>query len=476
MKKLFALILVICMVFGLVACTKPADKNPTTAPTTGTTPTTGEVSFKGKTLQIWGIGTEESYTDYETFGKGNYLWMMKAAIDEWATLNGVTIKYHGAYNQNQILAAMQSGEKPDIIFQTNNFPAVANYGIVQAWTEEEYNTLVELTGDKQYLDVMNYKTKSYGFVYPWSGNMMLYFNKSMFERYDVKSPLEYFNEGNWNWDAFVTCMKAMTKDLDADGTSDTYGLNGDSWGRFVRPNHLDDKGAIVNTIDYPWIQEYFQIKYNAHAVDFVTCTGGSKITTNVTFPMWAMQISDCEPYNYEHMFQTISNGDELMVVPVPKWTGDNGEEKAWLAWTQSCGHLAASCDEREAAFDLLCYLLKCGKKYISDFSLGAVKCDYAGIQGSSELSKKWKEAFAKVVEDRKAAIEETPNYDAAHIAKINEYFAKIDEWYAGSSFTGVTNLLTFKEITTMPPASSIPAIREKYQAELDKYNDLYVFE
>jgi len=86
-------------------------------------------------------------------------------------------------------------------------------------------------------------------------------------------------------------------------------------------------------------------------------------------------------------------------------------------------------------------------------------------------------AFAKVIEDRKAGIEAMEGfYDAQHMVKVNEYFAKIDEWYAGSSFTGVTNLLTFKEITTMPPASSIPAIREKYQAELDKYNDLYVFE
>ena len=471
MKKILALVLVLCMVLGLVACTKPADQDPEIT----TTPTTGETSFAGKTLQIWGKGTDSSYTDYEAFGKGNYLWMMKAAIVEWAEMNGVTVKFCGAYNQNAILAAMASGEKPDIIFQTNNFPVVANYGIVQAWTEEEYNTLVELTGDKQYMDMLNYKGKSYGFVYPWSGNMMLYFNKSMFERYDVKSPLDYFNEGTWNWDNFQKCLKAMTRDLDGDGTSDTYGMNNDSWGAMVNPNRMDEQGRVLNTIDDPWIQDFFGIKYNAFSIDKSSCPGGIKIQSNVTYPMWAMQMSDCEPYNYEHMFQVLPNGDEIMVVPLPKWTGADGAEKEWLKWTQSAGHIAASCDEREAAFDLICYLIKCGMKYISDFSLGTVKCDYAGIQGTSDLSKQWKEAFAKVIEDRQAGIKELEHYDAAHQAKVNAYFAEIDEWYAYAAYGGITNLLSYAEITKMPPASSIPAIREKYQASLDKYNELYVF-
>ena len=151
MKKLLALVLVLCLVVGLVACTKPAEQNPTT-PTT--TPTTGETSFKGKTLQIWGNGTETSYTNFDSFGKGNYIWMMRAAIDEWAHINGVTIKYAGSYNQNAILSAMASGEKPDIIFQTENFPVVANYGIVSAWTDEEYKTLTEIAGNSKYMDML----------------------------------------------------------------------------------------------------------------------------------------------------------------------------------------------------------------------------------------------------------------------------------------------------------------------------------
>ena len=49
-------------------------------------------------------------------------------------------------------------------------------------------------------------------------------------------------------------------------------------------------------------------------------------------------------------------------------------------------------------------------------------------------------------------------------------------WYVGGTYTGITVLTSYKELTQMPPASSIPAIKEKYQSQLDKYNDLYIFD
>ena len=471
MKKILALVLVLCLVLGLVACSKPVEQEPEIT----TAPTTGETSFAGKTLEVYGKAATNSYTDYSAFGKGSYSWMMRAAMDEWAAMNGVTIKYCGDYTQNVILAAMASGEKPDIIIQVNNFPTVANYGIVQAWTEEEYNTLAEIIGNKQYLDMMEYKTKSYGLVLPWTGTMMMYFNQSMFERYDVKSPLEYFNEGTWTWENFEKMLKEMTRDLDGDGTTDTYGTVSATWTRFLNPMTMDDAGRVLNLIDEPYMYDYFQMKYNSYAVDMTT-GGSGLIQNNVTYPMAATQLSDCEPYNFEHVFQYISNGDALIAVPAPEWTSSDGKTQTWRQLTQSCVHLAASCDEREAAFDLICYLVKCGLKYISDYSLGAIKCDYAGIQGTSDLSKQWKEAFTKVVEDRKIAVKELEIYDEAHMTKINDYFNSITGWHAFTTYGGITSLLGYAEWTKMPPASAIPAVKEKYQAALDKYNELYVFE
>jgi hypothetical protein len=193
--------------------------------------------------------------------------------------------------------------------------------------------------------------------------------------------------------------------------------------------------------------------------------------------MAAMQISDCEPYNFEHMFKYLKNGDAVVAVPAPEWEGEDGKRQTWRQLTQSCAHIASSCDEREAAFDLLVYLMKCGLKYMSDFSYGSVKCDYAGIQGTSELSKQWKAAFAEQMKERDEKLTTLEGlYDADHMTKVMDYYNKISGWHAFTTYGGITSLLGYSEITKMPPASSIPAVKEKHQAALDKYNDLYVFE
>ena len=322
---------------------------------------------------------------------------------------------------------------------------------------------------------MNYKTESHGFVYPWTGTMMLYYNKTMFENYGVKTPKEYFMEGTWTWENFLKCNEEMTKDVDADSTIDTYGTPADSWGNLVNPWATDEAtGKVVSTIDEEWMQDFFQLKYDAFTVKkVVQSPGKNQIQKNVTYPMTAMQISDCEPYNFEHMYQTIANGDELEVVPVPEWRGDDGATLGTSKLTQSCVHMIANCDEREAAVDMLAYLLKCGLKYISDYSLGAVKYDYVGIQGKCDLSKTWKEAFAKVCADCAADIKEIENYDEELVKKINEYLSD-KGLYVWGTYAGVTQLTSYSEITQMPPASSIPAIREVYQAQLDVYNDTYI--
>ena len=488
MKKLIALLLVLCTVFGLVAC---GSKTPADDPSKGqnsTTPT-GSASgddipkdpkdspYYGKTIEIWGMGTDESFNHDSWDGKGNYVWMERAAITEWAALNGVTIKWAGSYNQNSMLAAMNSGENPDLVFQSNNYPAIANNGIAGAFTEAEYNKLAEICGNS-WLDMMKYGTKSVGLVYPWTGTMMLYYNKTIFEDFGVKTPKEYFDEGNWTWDALMKCMEETTKDIDSDGTIDTYGLPADSVGNLLSTTIAqNEKGELISLIDEPWIQDYFQFKYDAYTVKKVVLSPGkNQIQKNVTYPMTAMQMSDCEPYNFEHMYQDIANGNELEVVPIPDWVGKDGQKRSTSKVTQSCVHLAASCDERDAAVDCLAYLLKCGLKYISDFSLGDVKCDYAGVLGACDYSKTWKENFAKVCQKRAAdykEITDAKDYASAHITKVNEFLDGREKHIYGN-YTKVTALTSFSEVIQMPPASSIPAIKQKYQNMLDVYNSTYI--
>ena len=493
MRRLFALLLVVCLLVGLVACgggkpaTTPTDPtgNAGSNPTDPSTPSGTEIpegympganpAFAGKTLEIYGMGTNESYNHDDWDGIGSYTWMQRAAVVEWAALNQVTLDFKGGYNQAQILAAMASGEKPDLIWHTNMFPGIANAGLPAAFTQAEYDKLAAICGNT-WLDLLTYGTESVGLVNPWTGTMMCYYNKTMFDEYEVKTPKEYFDEGQWTWENFEKCMIEMTRDKDSDGEVDTYGLPGDSWGNLVNPWAYNDKGEMLSTIDEPWMQDFFQLKYDSFTKNQCTKSNKHNIQKNVIYPMFAMQLSDCEPYNFEHMFQTIPNGNELEVVPVPEWIGDNGEKLNNAKVTQACVSLAVSCDERELAVDCLSYLLMCGLKYISDFSLGTVECRYGGVQGTCDYSAKWKELFGEVVAQRQAdyaELLEEKDYADDHMAKVNEYLNDRERYIYGTP-NGVSILTSYSEIVKMPPESSIPAIREKYQAQLDVYNSTYI--
>ena len=468
-----------------VPATQPVPTEAATAPTTPTAPgpTIGTVtpgSLAGKTLTIYGLGHSETPVDYnENLFKNTYEQMMRIAADEWAAMNGVTIEYMGPYDQNKVSAALSCREPCDLFIQTGKLGLAPEIGLADAFTEAEYNTLATLVGDSRYLDVLDRKGEAYGLALPWGGNMMVYFNQSIFAKYNVKSPIEYYHEGNWTWGSFTKCMAEITRDLDGDGTTDIYGLPGDSWSNLVNPENRDAAtGKLLSTIDDPWIQEFIQMKYNAYRVDQSSRNDENKIETNVDSPKYAMQISACEAYDPQDVFKVIATGDELMAVPLPRWEGENGQTKEWVNITQMTAHITSTTKNREAAFDLLCYLTECGMKYMADCSLGAISCDYTGIQGTTDVSKQWKSAFAADIQQRKAALEKLNSYDAAYVPKLVQTLAQTDGWYVyvpNTIFNGNTyfELLSCIEIYEKPPAESVPLIRSDYLAALKTYNDIY---
>lgn len=501
MKRLLAILLTVCIILSLGACAKPADQNPaeptvtesttqtvstvateTVAPTAPTEPgsTIGTVahgSLEGKSITIYGLGVNDPQADYGNYYDEAYKRMMRTAADEWAAINGVTIKYCGAYDQNTLLAALGSGDNVDIIIQSNSLGLMLEIGLATAFTETEYNTLAALTRDNRYLDILDRKGKSYGMVLPWAGNLMVYFNQSLFAKYDVKSPLEYYNEDAWTWENLAKCMTEISRDLNGDGTTDIYGLPGDSWANLVNTEKRDDvTGKLLSVLDDPWIQDFIQMKYDAYQVTGSSQNGENNIETNGDSPMYAMQISPCETYDPQDVFKVTSNGDTVIAVPLPRWEGKDGESKEWVNNTQMTAHIGAFTKEREATFDLLCYLTKCGMKYMADCSLGTISCDYTGIQGTIDASKQWKEIFDADVQQRKEALEKLSCYDAAYVPKLLQELARIDEWYVYTPYNTYNkyfNFLNCMEICEKPPTESIPLLKEDYLAALESYNKMY---
>lgn len=450
--------------------TQPTPK-PTTKPTTQPATTKPTIpTADDKVLQIYGLGMPDSFSDYTKFDEKDYRWMMRAAAEEWAALNGYTLEFKGSTDYNSLIAATGAGSNDsDIIFYDNNYFNIVRSGLAVPFTDAEYQKLANICGS-EYLDLLTYQNASHGFVLPWAANIVCYYNATRFEDFGAKSPGEYFLEGNWNWDTFMKCMEEMTRDTNMDSQLDAYGMPGASWEYLVNPWAANTKGELISTIDEPFMQAFFQLKYEAFSVKKVTFPRKNDMLTSSLAPIFGMQLSACRTYDFKELYQLIHNGDMIKVVPVPAYDG-NGI----LQFEQAYASLSYFCNQREAAVDMLAYMLKCGMKYISDCSAGFIKCDYPGIQGSCQWSQQWLTAFREVCNKRDKELRQLRHdyiYDEKEITKLYEAFRSA-QWFIDPDYRHITALTDFEEFSSMAPEQAIPIVKPKYLEMLDGFNRSY---
>ncbi len=509
MKRLLALLLALVMIFSLVACGKPADKTDGTkgsasaddGETKETTPLRDDIAditpdivggsddankepdsndeyinpekFGGKELQIYGISSIV-YDDVENMsGIGNFLWMMRAAADEWAELNNVTLSYDGEYNSSTILGAINSGERPDLLMLCTQSPNSSNMGITKAFTQEQYDKIASICGN-QYLDMMNYKGECHGFVYPWSGSTWFRYNETMFENYGAKTPMEYYLEDNWTWETMEDCFEAVTKDNDGNGKidkTDTYGCSTLIY--LAKPYQLEEgeDGKLTSVVQTnEQFRAYAEMVYRGSRETLSLAGPGNQACTITTTPRPGTHLGDTEWYNFQSMYQTNDLGEVIRAVPVPVYSKENPVR--WTQFTEHTMSMMSSCDEEEATMALICYILKVGMRtWMSDYSCGLYKCSYEGLRGASEYSKAWMELFEEGLEERRAEFAEIPDWDQETYAKmVNEVLSAPN--YVQKRYTGMT--FGFGDsISTMPPASSLPIVAQSENAWISKYNSLY---
>lgn len=235
-KKIVCVLTVLCILIGMVGCVNVETTNPQQQ---NTSKTSQEVSQsipekQDETTQkenknlpekldnpnITMIGTNAN------FAKNNL------AVQQFEEMYGGKFELMVVERQAfdaKLTSMMLAGETPELVGWTqNSYPVYMINELVQP-IEEYFDFDINDPVWAERLDVMEqfkWKEKVYGVsrTSAGSGVGMLVFNTSLFEMNGVKTPLEYYSEGNWTWDTFREVAMKLTKDTDNDGVIDQWGF------------------------------------------------------------------------------------------------------------------------------------------------------------------------------------------------------------------------------------------------------------
>ncbi len=151
---------------------------------------------------------------------------------------------------------------------------------------------------------------------------VMYFNSAAFKNRGVKSPKDYYNEGNWNWDTFLECAKAMT--YTENGTS-YYGYTATKWYTFINSAGIDlvsysgtELKSNINNATLLSAMKFTNELYNKHKVcsskfydNTGFCNGTVAMFSNLTYQMTKEQTG----------FSNLSSGVTVDAVPFPSPKG-----------------------------------------------------------------------------------------------------------------------------------------------------------
>lgn len=229
--------------------------------------------------------------------------------------------------QGQVISMVNGGEACDLVMaHDQNFPTYGAKGIVQ-----DVSQYVDLNDDfwnKSVTEAFSLNGVPYAFGAEATPVVIAY-NKTLFDQNGQKTPMEYFNEGNWTWDTFREVALNMTGDTDGDGEPDIYGFG---WWDSFYVQMLGANGT--NTINYsnpkdvhsnyttPQGTEVFTFLQNGYVTDkFIWVPDGDKFIANYKSGKLAMTAE----YGFAAITAFSEGCDyELAWAPLP--TGPSGQK------------------------------------------------------------------------------------------------------------------------------------------------------
>lgn len=245
----------------------------------------------------------------------------------------------------KVMAMIGAGAPPDIVMvdQRGWMPRMAVLNVLQP-VDDLVDKADLLEREARLYDDYVWKGKHYAIFVAGAWGNSLWYNKTLFEANGLKTPREYWDEGNWTWDTFLEVAKELTQDTDKDGKTDQWGYA--HWGVELFPWSNNASMTQVNedgTVDVIWNEEPFvqaaqfeqdlintykvwapdlgfhvqgfkagKVGMSAGANDFVKafCAGMKDEVDNAPFPLGPNNSMDDLSYIGYSLFLGIGNGSK----------------------------------------------------------------------------------------------------------------------------------------------------------------------
>lgn len=179
----------------------------------------------------------------------------------------------------KLMAMIGSGSPADIIMvdQRGWMPRLAVLNVLEP-VDDYIDVTTMMDYEQRLYEYFKWKDNHYAAYINGAWGYSLWYNKTMFVNNGLKTPREYWEEGNWNWNTFLEVAQELTQDTTRDGQIDQWGYA--YWGvevfpaaNLARMTDVKDDGTVDVIWDSPEFSASAQFaadlmnKYNVWAPD-----------------------------------------------------------------------------------------------------------------------------------------------------------------------------------------------------------------
>ncbi len=350
MKKITALLLALAMLFTAAACATQGEQGGET-PTPEATPTTAEIDLTegGKWMNYEGANGDmnlrlpayefpsDTVTILNHYEINQPNSLKESVVRDVYKINYKTIVVDNGQKSSKLISMIMGGSAPDIAMISFT-PALVNKGYAAAWDDYIDFSIGLWEGLSNSLNNISMNGKHY-FIDATAQRhgSIVWVNTELFSEMGVKSPVEYYAEGNWTWDTMRECALNMTVDADGDGMPEIYGLANDNPQAFVHMTGIDfvtynPDGTATNNILSDNIARAVEFHVSLYADGLVSEESDSRNTfvaggiAMYMGPLW-----------YRGSFLDMIHSGKVTLVPWPK----DPQADAYYVLEEFGGHVLA---------------------------------------------------------------------------------------------------------------------------------------